>query len=113
MMKLIVALILALIVVLTRHGDGSLLRRYLGFVLVSLGVLFWAGTFDALGPGRSAVSDTALYRRVLLWSVIGVLMSLSGVIASLWCRQKLLKVSAVLVGATAAIMCALNIFVPY
>lgn len=113
MMKLIVALILALIVVATRHGDGSLLRRYLGFVLVSLGALFWAGTFDALGPGRNVVGDTALYKRVILWSVIGVLMSLAGLIASLWCRQKLLKVSAMLVGAAAAIMCAVNILVPY
>jgi hypothetical protein len=113
MMKLIVAVILALIVVATRHGDGSLLRRYLGFVLVSLGALFWAGTFDALGPGRNVVSDTALYKRVILWSVIGVLMSLAGLITSLWCRQKLLKVSSMLVGAAAAIMCAVNILVPY
>lgn len=113
MMKLIVALILALIVVATRHGDGSLWRRYLGFVLVSLGALFWAGTFDALGPGRSVVSDMALYRRVLLWSAVGVLMSLAGVIASLWCSQKMLKVSAMLVGTAAAIMCAVNILVPY
>jgi hypothetical protein len=113
MMKLIVALILGLIVVATRRGEGSRMRRYLGFVLVSLGALFWAGTFDALGPSRNAVSDTALYKRVILWSVVGVVLSLAGIIASLWCRQKGLKVSAMLVGAAAAIMCAVNILVPY
>jgi len=113
MMKLIVALILVLIVLATRHGEGPVIRRYLGFVLVSLGALFWAGTFDALGHGRSVVSDSALYRQVLLWSTVGVLVSVAGLVASLWCRQKRLKISAMLVGAVAAIMCAANILVPY
>ena len=113
MMKLIVALILVLVAAMTRPKDGSLVRRYLGFILVGLGALVWAGTFDALGPGRSVVSDTALYRRVLLWSGAGMLLSLAGLVASLWCRQKLLKVSAMLIGIVGAIMCAVNILVPY
>jgi hypothetical protein len=40
-------------------------------------------------------------------------MSLAGLIASLWCTQKMLKVSTMLVGTAAAIMCAVNILVPY
>jgi hypothetical protein len=112
-MKLIVALVLGSIVLMTRERDGSLVRRYLGFVLVSLGALSWAGTFDALGPGRDVASNSGLYARVVLWSVIGVLMSLAGLIASFWCRQKLLKVSVVLVGTAATAMCAFNIFIPY
>jgi hypothetical protein len=113
MMKLIVTLILGSIVLMTRERDGSLVRRYLGFILVSLGALTWAGTFDALGPGRDIASDSALYARVVLWSGLGILMSLAGLIASFWCRHKLLKISAVVVGAAAAIMCAVNIIVPY
>src|SRR5690348_6884789 len=88
MMKLIVALILGLIGLATRkERDGSLTRRYLAFVLVGLGALVWAGTFDALDHSRDVVSDTSLYRRIILWSVAGVLMSLAGFIASWWCRQ--------------------------
>jgi hypothetical protein len=113
MMKLIVALLLGVIVVVTRKGDGALPRRYTGFVLVGLGALFWAGTFDALGPGKDVVSNAALYKRVILWSAIGLLLSVAGFIASLWCRQKLLKISAMLVGVASAIMCAVNILVPY
>jgi hypothetical protein len=112
MMKLTVALILAVVVVTTREGEGSLVRRHLGFVLVNLGALVWAGTFDALGHGRDIASDTALYRRVILWSATGVLMSLAGFVASLWCRQRLLKVSSILIGAVSAIMCTINILVP-
>jgi hypothetical protein len=40
-------------------------------------------------------------------------MSFAGLIASFWCHQKLLKISAILVGIAAAIMCAVNIIVPY
>jgi len=113
MMKLIVALVLGSVLVATYKGEGSLVRRYLGYFLVSLGALSWATTFDAVGHGRDVVSDSALYARVILWSAVGILLSLLGLIASFWCRQKGLKVSAMLVGAAAAIMCAMNILVPY
>lgn len=114
MMKLIVAVILGLIALATRkEGDGSLTRRYLPFVLVGFGALVWAGTFDVLGHGRDVASDTALYRRVILWSAAGVLMSLGGFIAAWWCRPRLLKVSSILIGAAAMVMCAINILVPY
>jgi len=39
-MKLLVALMLVSIVMMTRQGDGP---RYWGFVLVSMGTLCWAG----------------------------------------------------------------------
>ncbi len=42
-MKLLVALMLVSIVLMTRQGAGPL-RRYWGFVLVSMGTLCWAGT---------------------------------------------------------------------
>ena len=114
MMKLIVALILSLIVLATRkEGDGSPTRRYLALVLAGLGALVWAGTFDALGHGRDVVGDTLLYRRIILWSGAGLLMSLAGFIASWWCPQRLLKVSGILIGAASTIMCAINILVPY
>ena len=113
MMKLIVALVLGSVLAITYKGEGSLVRRYLGYLLVSLGALSWATTFDAVGPGRDVVSDSALYARVILWSAAGILLSLLGLIASFWCRQKLLKVLAMLVGTVAVIMCAVNILVPY
>jgi hypothetical protein len=114
MMKLIVALLLGLIALATRkEGDGPLTRRYLPFILVGFGALAWAGTFDALGHGRDVAADTALYRRVILWSAAGVVTSLGGIIAAWWCRSRLLKVSSILIGAAAMVMCAINILLPY
>jgi len=113
MMKIIVALLLGIVLVAARKGDGPPVRRYMGFVLVGLGALLWAATFDALGPGKDVASDTVLYKRVILSSAAGVLLSIAGLIASLWCRQKLLKISTVLVGVASTIMCAVNILVPY
>jgi hypothetical protein len=113
MMKLIVVVVLTLIAVVTRHRDESLMRHYLGFVLVGLGAFIWAGIFDALSSGRSVVNDGAFYKQVLLWSVLGFLLALVGFIASFWCRQKILKVSAMLIGIAAGIMCAIIIILPY
>jgi hypothetical protein len=113
MMKLIVVAVLVLIAMVTRRGEGSFLRRYSGYILVSLGALIWAGMFDSLSSGRSVVIDGAFYKQVLLWSALGFLMALAGFIASFWCRQRLLKVSAMLIGIAAGIMCAINIILPY
>ena len=113
MMKLCFAVILALIVVATRRGDGSLARRYLGFALVSLGALFWAGAVDAVGPSGDVVRDATLYKHVLLLCAVGFFLSLAGLIASLWCHQKSLKITTLFVGVPAAILCAAAIIVPY
>ena len=112
MMKLIVVLLLATLVVVTRKGDESFPRRYSGFILVSLGVLICAGVFDALGSVKDFVGD-ALYRQVILWSTLGFLLSVTGFVASLWCRQKLLKISTMLLATISSIMCAAIIVVPY
>jgi len=65
-MKIIAALLIILIVVATRKGDGSVPRRYLGLALVSMGALVWASTFDAIKFGKDVVGDPVLYRRVIL-----------------------------------------------
>jgi|SRR5215469_1395280 len=113
MMKIIIALLLVLVAIATRKEDPPRRRSYLGFVLAGAGLLLWAATFDALGPGKDVVSDAALYKRVIVLSVTGVTISIAGLIASLWCRQRLLKILTVLVGVASTIMCAVNIIVPY
>jgi len=57
MMKIIVGLLLLAVFALTRQGEGSLVRRYLGFVLVAIGSLLWAATFDSLRLGRSPIQE--------------------------------------------------------
>jgi hypothetical protein len=111
MMKIIVAVVLVLLAVMLRAKTGSLTRRYLGFVLVSIGALLWAGGFDAVRG--DVVSNTALYKRVLLMSGFGLLASVAGFIASLWCRDKPLRVTTLLVGIASAVMCAADIVIPY
>ncbi len=113
MMKLIVLLILGVIALFTRTANGPVVRRYLAFILAGLGAFSWAVVFDLLTSGRSAVTDATLYAHLLLVSALGVLLSLAVLIASFWCRQKLLKLSAILVGAAAMVRCSINILVPY
>ena len=113
MMKLIAALLLGLVVVIATKGDRPTTRCYLGFILVSAGVLLWSATFDALAPGKDVAGDADLYRRVLLLSATGIVVSVAGVIATLGCRQKPLRTSTILLGAASTIMCSVNIVVPY
>jgi hypothetical protein len=112
MMKLALALTLVALFVAARPGDGSLLRRYAGFILVSAGALLWSGMFD-LGGTRSVVTDPVLYRNILRLSALGFLTSLCGVIAALWCPQRTLKLVAILIGAISATLCAINVLAPY
>jgi hypothetical protein len=113
MMRITIALLLSLVALATRKDDQPAARTYIGFVLSGAGLLLWAATFDALGPGKDVVSDAAHYRRVILLSATGVLLSIVGLIASLSCRQRLLKISTIFVGVASTIMCAVNIIVPY
>jgi hypothetical protein len=59
------------------------------------------------------VSDAPLYRRVLWLSALGVVASLSGIVAALWCQNKPLKVVIILLGAGLAVMCGATIVTPY
>jgi hypothetical protein len=114
MMTLIVVLLISLVVAAARRAFDPPIRGYVGFVLAGLGALVWAVLFDVFGHhGNNVVTDAALYKRVLIWSALGALSSIAGVVTSLWCRDRLLKVAGVLVGIAAAIMCAANIIVPY
>jgi hypothetical protein len=112
MMKIIVAVVLFVVAVMLRPRTGSFTRRYLGFVLVSIGALLWAGGFDTV-QGKDVVSNAAIYRRVLLLSGLGVIASVAGSIAALWCRDKPLKAATMLVGVASAILCAADIVIPY
>jgi hypothetical protein len=113
MMKIIIALLLGLVATATRREDRPGRRSYLGFVLVGAGLFLWAATFDALGPGKDVLNDPALYKRVIVLSMTGVALSVAGLIASLWCRQRLLRISTIFVGVASTIMCTVNIIVPY
>jgi hypothetical protein len=84
-----------------------------GFVLVGLGALLWAGTFDALsGCEGDVIANAALYNQVLVCSALGVLLSAAGLAASIWCRERLLKVSTLVIGLVSGFMCTMNIIVP-
>lgn len=111
-MTILVATILALMAVMLRSKTGLSAHRYLGFVPASIGAVLWAGGFDAVGA-KDVVSNMAIYRRVLLFSAIGFLASLAGLIATRWCGDRPLKMATMLVGAASAVMCAADIVTPY
>src|SRR6185437_12527000 len=97
MMKMITVLVLLMLAMMLKGSTGSLVRRYLGYVLVGVGAFLWASSVDAAASG-DVVSDAHLYRRVLLLSAFGVVASLSGLIAALLCQYKPLKVAIILLG---------------
>jgi hypothetical protein len=113
MMKLLAFIVLCAMALAGRGAVSSLPRRYLAFTLVSVGALLWAATFDALRQSGSSVPDQDLYRRVIIWSVLGFVSSLGGLVAVFWCRHKPLRIFTVLVGSVSAFMCSVNILVPY
>lgn len=113
MMKLIVLVLLIVFVAITRKDARPVFRCYTGLVLGGLGALVWAGISDAVGHGGDVTKDPVFYKHVLQWSLLGILTSLAGVIVSWWCRDKLLKVFSLLIGAVAFFLCAINVFVPY
>jgi len=113
MITLIVVLILGTIAWSTRRRPGALSRRYVGFVLAGLGLLIWSSRIDAIRHGGDAVRDAVFYKHFLLWSALGILSAILGVIASYWCPDKLLKVSSILIGLMAVFLCSVNVFLPY
>jgi hypothetical protein len=112
-MKIIAFIVLCAIALMGRHAAGSIPRRYLAFAFASVGALLWAATFDALREMSGGVPGEPLYRRVIVWSAVGLLSSLAGIVAAFWCRDRLLRIFTVLVGVASAFMCSVNILVPY
>ena len=111
-MKLIVLLLLAAVIAMTRPAQGAVVRRYLGLFLVSLGALLWAAVFDAASSVHDVSTARHLYKQILWGSVIGALMSVSGSVASLWCREKLLKMVSLLIGVVALALCCGTLLTP-
>jgi hypothetical protein len=112
MMKIIVLLVLVAVSLSGRNAVGSIPSRYLAFAFAGVGALLWAATFDSLRQ-ITGVPDGPLYRRLIVWSALGVLASIGGLVASFWCRNRPLKIFTILTGVASAIMCSLNIIVPY
>jgi hypothetical protein len=112
-MTVVVAMTLVLVFVASRPKDGWTLRRYLGFILVSVGALLWSGIFDSLGSTRSVVTDATLYRHVLRVSSLGAVVSLCGLVAAFWCPQRTLKLATMMIGVVSTTLCAINVLTPY
>ena len=112
-MKIIVLVVLITISLSGRNATGSIPRRYLAFTLAAVGAFLWAATFDSVRHLTGGVPDEPLYRRIIVWSAIGLLASLGGLVASFWCRNRPLKIFTILIGGASAFMCSVNIFVPY
>ncbi len=112
MMKLIVLLLFAAIVATTTPTQGAAVRRYLGLFLVGVGAFLWAAAFDAAGSVHDVTTAPHLYKRILWGAVIGALMSLSGIVASLWCREKLLKTVSLLIGVVVLVLCGGTLLTP-
>lgn len=112
-MKLIVLLIFAVVVATTRPAQGAVVRRYFGLVLVSLGAFAWAFIFEAASSVHDVTNAPQLYKRILWGAVIGALLSLSGIAASLWCRDKLLKTVGLLIGVVTLVLCGGTLLTPY
>jgi hypothetical protein len=110
MMKLLILLIAGVVVFGGTRSRENIVQRYLGFALATAGALFWAATFDA---GAKGDANGTLYARVVLWSALGLLLSLGSLIASRLCGHKPMKVATTLLGACSAILCTINIIIPY
>lgn len=113
MMKVIVLITLCALALAGRDGVNSIPRRYFAFALVGVGAFLWAATFDSVRQMSGGVPSELLYRRVIVWSALGLVSSLGGLVAVFWCRNRPMKIFTVLVGAASAFMCTVNILVPY
>jgi hypothetical protein len=113
MMKVIVLITLCALALAGRDGVNSIPRRYLAFALVGVGAFLWAATFDAVRQMSGGVPSELLYRHVIVWSAVGLLSSLGGLVAVFWCHNRPMKIFTILVGTPSAFMCAVNILVPY
>jgi len=108
MMKLIVALFLAMIFWKTGLRPWNASRRHLAFALSGFGLFLWASTFDAIPHG----SDALAYKHILRWPLLAILTSAAGLIASLWRPDKLLKLGSILIGFVALFLYSANVFLP-
>ncbi len=110
MMTAIVALLLLLVLLMLRKNGHSV--RYIAVALVSTAALVWAASFDFVG-NKNVVADAVAYKRFLLLSALGVVVAIAGLIASIWCSDKPVRIFSRCVGVVSFLMCGAGILTPY
>jgi hypothetical protein len=110
MMTAVVGLALFLVLLMLRKSGHSV--RYIALTLVSTAALLWAASFDFIAD-KDVVADALAYKRFLRLSAIGAIAAVAGLIASIWCSDKPVRIFSRCIGAVAFLLCAADIFTPY
>ncbi len=90
------------------------MRKYSGLILSVVALLFWITGVVLLGRDPSIVVRNAeIYRTFLRLSIAGALLGLAGIVATLFCQTKAIKIASFAIGTFSFVACAFDVLTPY
>jgi hypothetical protein len=110
MMTIVVAIGLLLLLIMLRKSGHSV--RHVAVALVSAAALIWAAAFDFVS-NKDVVTNSVAYKRFLLLSIVGAAAAFAGLIASIWCSDKPVRIFSRRIGAVALVLCVADVITPY